>query len=584
MRLSFGKIVLGVVAMALLSVGDAEAQRGKRKKKDNRYGTHAPKELEASGLDAEYYFSEGQKFYILEDFGKAEDFFERSLEIEPNNAAAKYRLAQIAASKGEMVRAERLAKETIRLDSLNKYYYVTLANIYAKEEKPDLSALVYERLVNTVPGTDEYYYELAAIRTYQQKWDKALEAYAKIEEVYGPSEGVTRQIQKLYLRKNDLDGAIEAGKRLIERNPSSEGAVLNVVGILMANGKNKEALPYLESLLKQVPDSPKAALMLADIESREGNFDSADSLIRSSLNSERMSAQDKVNFLAQKMPLWASSDSGKEQASSYLTLLLEKHPDEASTWGLAGDWENSVGDKDKALKNYTEALEWDKNNFPVWQNVVSLQLEKNQLDNAIESSEEALTYFPNQAIMYYFNGTAYLIKKSYKRAASAFKQGIKLSEGNKALSAVLWGQLGDAYNGTEEHEKSDNAYDEALKLDPESEHVLNNYSYFLSLRKKNLEKALKMSGQLVERFPDNVTYLDTHAWVLYQMKDYDKALVLLKKAVEKEPSGVIVEHYGDALYRKGRIDEARKQWKKAKELGDTSDLLDKKIADGKIYE
>ena len=59
--------------------------------------------------------------------------------------------------------------------------------------------------------------------------------------------------------------------------------------------------------------------------------------------------------------------------------------------------------------------------------------------------------------------------------------------------------LGDAYNATKAYDKSDKAYDEALALNPDNNAALNNYSYYLALRKTNLEKAEKMSSQLTQK-------------------------------------------------------------------------------------
>lgn len=213
-----------------------------------------------------------------------------------------------------------------------------------------------------------------------------------------------------------------------------------------------------------------------------------------------------------------------------------------------------------------------------------IDLEQNEVKEAIEHSDEALELYPNQAFLYYLNGTANLMQKNHEDAVFALEQGLKLSSKNEELQEILYGQLGDAYNGIKEYSKSDQAYESALELNPENDHVLNNYSYFLSLRKEKLDLAKKMSAQLVKNNPSSSTYLDTYAWVLYQMGEYDQALKYIEMAVKEEASGTIIEHYGDILYKLGDIEKAVKQWQKAKGMDETSDLIDKKIADRKLYE
>jgi tetratricopeptide (TPR) repeat protein len=115
---------------------------------------------------------------------------------------------------------------------------------------------------------------------------------------------------------------------------------------------------------------------------------------------------------------------------------------------------------------------------------------------------------------------------------------------------------------------------------------LNNYAYYLSLRKKNLEKAKKMSFRCNQIEPNNSTYQDTYGWVLYQLKEYKKAEEWLFNALLNggKKSSVIVEHYGDALYKLGEVDNAIYQWKKARSIGEASDFINQKIEEGILYE
>ncbi len=123
------------------------------------------------------------------------------------------------------------------------------------------------------------------------------------------------------------------------------------------------------------------------------------------------------------------------------------------------------------------------------------------------------------------------------------------------------------------------AFDDVISLDPENWLAMNNYAYYLSVRNENLEKAELLSGKAVRANPDNSTYLDTYAWVLFMRKDYNLAKFYMETAIKNggDKNGVIVEHYGDILYMLGQKDKALEQWKKAQEIGDGSELLGEKI-------
>ena len=145
--------------------------------------------------------------------------------------------------------------------------------------------------------------------------------------------------------------------------------------------------------------------------------------------------------------------------------------------------------------------------------------------------------------------------------------------------------LGDAYNATKAYDKSDKAYDEALALNPDNNTALNNYSYYLALRKTNLEKAEKMSLQLTKNSPDNPTFLDTYAWVLYTREKYKEAKKVIERAISTgNANATHFEHYGDILFKLGDVNGAVQQWQKARGMNANSETLNKKIANRKMYE
>jgi Tfp pilus assembly protein PilF len=192
-----------------------------------------------------------------------------------------------------------------------------------------------------------------------------------------------------------------------------------------------------------------------------------------------------------------------------------------------------------------------------------------------------------QPLPYLFNGFANYQKKNYETARKSLETGSNLVVDNNLMLAQFYSTLGDICNQLKDHKKSDEYYDKALKIKPDDAYVLNNYSYYLSLRNKDLEKARDMARRANELQPDNASFQDTYGWVLYMLGNYTEAEVWIKKALDhpENDSAVLLEHYGDALYKLGRKDEALEYWQKAKQVGgEASEFLDKKISEKKLYE
>ena len=107
----------------------------------------------------------------------------------------------------------------------------------------------------------------------------------------------------------------------------------------------------------------------------------------------------------------------------------------------------------------------------------------------------------------------------------------------------------------------------------------------IALRQDHLEKAEQMAEKAVKNNPDNNTFLDTYAWVLFMREKYKEAKKVMEKAINSgNVSAIHYEHYGDILYKLGNVDLAVEQWQKAKGLNPNRELIDKKIADRKLYE
>ncbi len=65
--------------------------------------------------------------------------------------------------------------------------------------------------------------------------------------------------------------------------------------------------------------------------------------------------------------------------------------------------------------------------------------------------------------------------------------------------------------------------------------ILNSYAWFWAEPGKNLKNALKASKRSIELEPENHNYLDTVGVIYWKMKNYDKAIENINKALELSP-------------------------------------------------
>jgi tetratricopeptide (TPR) repeat protein len=269
-----------------------------------------------------------------------------------------------------------------------------------------------------------------------------------------------------------------------------------------------------------------------------------------------------------------------------LNLLEVAHPNEGRVFSLYGDLLFREKKYKESREKFAKAVELDKSSFITWSNLISLDSEIKDWNAMYTHAKEASELFPSQASFYYFYAYAAYQKGNYKETVETALMGKELVFENPPLQFQFWELLGNAYHQLNLHTESDAAYDEALRLDPNNAFLLNNYAYYLSLRKTQLTKAAEMSKKSNALIINQASFEDTYAWILFLQKDYVNAELWLKKALEHggSESGVILEHYGDVLFFLNKKEEALNYWKKAKSKGGTGDKIDLKISDGKYHE
>ncbi len=530
-------------------------------------------------------FFEANKQKMLGNYEAALEKFKQAYDVVEEPAAA-YEMANLYLGNGDVDNALTYAKIAAKANPKNKWYLKILADVHNVMGDYIEEAKVYEKIVAIDPNDIDVYFSWASAYLQADEYNKAVDVYSQLQDIIGIDEDITLQKVRIYQFTQNKNAALAEVQSLIDAFPSESRYQLMKAELYQNFGQNDEASKIYMSLAETNPSNPEVQLALADFYRASGDNDKSYEYLKAAVSNPLLDIDPKIEVLLSYYTITQSNPELLPQAYELAGIITDVHPEDPKGYSILGDFLNRDGKLEEARAAFRKSAEMGGNEFPIWNQIILIDSDLQDFEALKVEGAKTIELFPSQPFPYLLTGVANIQTENYQEAADVLEIGINYVVNNNVLKAEFYSFLGEAYNKLEEYKKSDKNFDKSLKLNPNNAGLLNNYAYYLSLRGERLDEALAFSEKSNQLSPGSSTFLDTYAWVLYKQGNYAEAKTAIEKAINTSGNviGEIYEHYGDILFKLGEIDNAIIQWKKAKEAGDVSDLIDKKITDKKLYE
>ena len=533
-----------------------------------------------------YNFFEADKNFIDENYDLAESYYQLCLNARPDNPFLFFRLASIALQRRDVNLAESYIDKCIELDPTNEWYVFMAGNIYMYAKKYDKAEKMFSQLIDKKPNEFNFYACLADVYIQKNNLKKALSTYDLIEKKFGIDETVTIQKKNIYLKLNKKKNAEAELVKLINAYPDEIQFKRVLADFYVQIGEINKSIELGKKMVQDNPDDGFSHLGLAVCYQYLGDFENFFNEINSGFAANNVPCEMKVSILIDMTRDQKFAKDNFERIFNLAELLVKYYPEDPDANTLYAEFQMNKGNIYIARLALEKVVETRKDKYAIWENMLLIDHQLADWNAMFKHSNEALEYFPNIPILYFFNGISGFQLSKYEQAKKSLDFGYTILPKNDVLERDYLTFLGEVNYKLDDKEKAYSYFDKLLTVDPDNVMVLNNYSYYLSLDRRDLAKAKQMSLKTIQKEPENPTFLDTYAWILFEMKQYTEALKYIEKAINNEvtPSGVLIEHYGDILYFNQDTEGAIEQWKRVKIIGKGSDKLDEKIAAGKYIE
>lgn len=480
----------------------------------------------------------------------------------PDIADIHYAKSLILAQMGNYPNAVHSA-EIAYEKSKHMFYANHLLELYKSKKDFASGIVLLNDLKQKYVGHEGLNRELLILYAENNQLLEAENLYATLKKT-AHSDTLNLVMAEIYLNVDNL-----ASAKNILTSIDGKTMIADVYGYLgyiaTKENKPKDALAVIERGIKRTNEK-SLYLDLADVYKGLGRKDPMFNALKIAFETSDVIFWDKYKFLIGLMN--EENTLADDKLQFLANALTTRHPDILEAQVLKAELLWKQGNTEEARSIFLKVVSSNPRYVKVWRQLINTDLALGQPDEAIKHGLEGLKHNPNNTEILYFTSLAYAGKEDYEKSKDMLETALNYSENeNNYLRSLIYGSLGDLYHQLQMQSMSDVAYEEAIALDSTNVTALNNYAYYLALRKKDLDKAADFSKRSNEIEQNSATFMDTYAWVLFQQGKFDEALVWIEKAVKLDSkSSVLLEHYGDILIKLNRESEALVQWKKALDL------------------
>lgn len=474
----------------------------------------------------------------------------------------------------------------------DKYFENLLyAEVCSNCNNIDKSLETLNRLKAIYPDKSELRSAKATILFNNSDYTHAIEILDSIEAISGLSEQDNSLKMKCYL--NICQDFFEAKDTLafyntlnsvIKKNPSNKenyymaGVICNFVA------QNDSALAYFDRALALDSLNATSLILKAQIMNEMGNEEEYEDIWKKLILNRDVSIEDKETYLRYYLNSYVESKDSAGYGEKMLEAVVKQHPYEAGFRKLYSDYLDYFKyDTRNAIEQLQYAIDIEPNDQDSWLKLIRLQ-STIQPEEALQTAKRAESIITDSTRLNYAKALVYYSMEDYQQCIDYYLKVLDNNNMDDNANALMYSTVANCYGIIGDTIECLKYYKWSVDMAPDNAMCLNNYAYYLCINfPDRLDEAEKLSEKAITISPDNYSYLDTYAWIMFLRHNYDKALIYIedayKQSIDSEAllTYELYEHYGDILFMLQRPKEALDMWKKAYKINPDSALLKKKI-------
>lgn len=529
----------------------------------------------------DYFFMEATRLKAKKEYDAAFDLLKHCLSINPQAASALYEVSQFYMFLKQVPQGQAALEQAVANAPDNFWYSQALSSLYQQQNQQEKAIVLLEKMVVRFPGKQEPLFNLVDLYNQTENYPQVIATLNRLEQRMGKNEQLTMEKFRIYLQMKDDKKAFREIESLVQEYPLDMRYQVVLGDVYMQHGKQQEAFTIYQKVLAAEPDNALALFSLASYYEQTGQRELYQQQIDALLLNKKVPSETKMNVMRQFIVQDEQEGRDSTRVIALFDQMLQQDVEDDQIRMLYAQYLQAKGMEAPSLSVLQQVLDIDPTNKAARMTLLGAAIRKENYQEVIRLCEPGIEATPEALEFYFYLAIAY---NQAERLDDVLQVSLKAldvvtPQSQKEIVSDFYALMADVYYKKEKKNEAYAAYDSALVYNPANIGALNNYAYYLSVARQNLDKAEEMSYKTVKAEPNNATYLDTYAWILFEKGNYAEARIYIDSAMKSEEpqSSVVVEHCGDIYFKSGDAEGALKYWKQALEMGSESKTLKKKI-------
>ncbi len=257
-------------------------------------------------------------------------------------------------------------------------------------------------------------------------------------------------------------------------------------------------------------------------------------------------------------------DADPNTALLYVRLAQYLNENSQKTILLAADLLEQMGQYDLAVEEYAKISPSSSYFLSSELGRVGALRDGGKTEAALEVLYYLSREFSGIGIVHNSLGDFLRREERYSEAKIAYDRAVDIYRENNNVSWVVLYARGITHERLQEWDKAESDFRNALTINPDQANVLNYLGYSLIDRGEKLDEAMTLIEKAVSLQPESGYIVDSLAWGLFKLGQYETAIPHMEKAAELMPvDPIVTDHLGDLYWAVGRQLEAKFQWRRA---------------------